>query len=376
MAEEQEWFTLFCKRATPRDVAEAFASTLTPEEREEAQEMEKSIPLVRKVRGYITGSQRPEVREDAADGWKYTGSVMRALDALLKVPPPKPRFPMPSPSVVQARTAGTGVPPQDGEADPSKVCETPTRKPICIIEGGGSPGSLGLWWSDFELACDTARLRTACGVTHRLNVAAEVEQKLPERGPGDEGAPLVTVHVGMQDIFSDDEELCEIWVQHLKAVLEVLRAWRVEGAVVNVNCQMGKNRSGAALLVWLCSDGGWEYQRAVEHLRKINPLACANPHLLVALGKVLGIDGRTNLNPAPEGGGWVCISPPASPRGNDAAAQPSFEDLAAQAAKKLAVSQAADVTKDVQDDEVDVVPLFDGLEPCSASAKSTLDDVD
>merc|ERR1712224_615680 len=142
-----------------------------------------------------------------------------------------------------------------------------------------------------------------------------------------------------------------MWVQQLREVLEILRTWRAEGAVVNVNCQMGKNRSGVSLLVWLCSDGGWEFQSGVERLRKINAMSLANPHMLVALGKVLSVDGRVALNPAHDGGGWICISPPASPRGEGSAAQPSFEALAAQAAQKLADTQVLDVAEDKQDAE-------------------------
>jgi len=145
----------------------------------------------------------------------------------------------------------------------------------------------------------------------------------------------------MQDIFSDDEDLCDEWIAQFKEILKILCGWRDEGAVVNINCQMGKNRSGCVICLWLVKECGWNLKDAVDDLRAKNALACANPHLLVALGEVLGVDGRMALNPAKDGGGWVCISPPGSPRVG-AAPGPSFEDLAEKASAKLAQEAAAE----------------------------------
>merc|ERR1711988_358364 len=62
-----------------------------------------------------------------------------------------------------------------------------------------------------------------------------------------------------------------------------------------------------------------ELEEAVTHLRSITPLACGNPHLMAAMTQVLGVpDAKVPLNPAHDGGGWVCISPPGSPRAGSA----------------------------------------------------------
>eukprot|EP00927_Polykrikos_kofoidii_P060443 TRINITY_DN55424_c0_g1_i1.p1 TRINITY_DN55424_c0_g1~~TRINITY_DN55424_c0_g1_i1.p1 ORF type:complete len:397 (+),score=68.36 TRINITY_DN55424_c0_g1_i1:63-1253(+) len=328
------WEDLFCARAPARDVAEAWFASLPAEEKKKAKS--NSMAAVRELRTHIIRSPKPEISSDRNMSWKYTGSVMRAVDAVLGVKLPSnsaPKIPAVAPLAPSA---------QSGSSAPA------ARAPILVVKGDGSPGTLGLWWSDFEAAANAPYLRTVCGVTHRLNVAAEVVAKLPEddgvmmetsRGSNSEASPslkrpLVTGHVPMQDVFSDDEDLRATWAKQLTEAWELMCVWRRDGAVVNINCQMGKNRSGATILIWLCKECGWELKEAVAHVRSMNPLAVANPHLLMALGDALGTDGKCDLNPAHDGGGWVCISPPTSPR--QGSSQPNFEDIAAQAASKLA----------------------------------------
>lgn len=333
--DDEEWFSLYCQRADPDVVAQSWISILTPELRTYAEE--NSVAVARSIRTAILASPHPTVREEAETGFKYTGAVMRAIDKALGVPPPQSRFPAPK------AAPGSQVPASGGYASGGcpEAPKRPGRAPICIIEGGGRPGKLGIWWTDYDFACDTANLRKSCGVTHRLNCAKEVVDKLPASGPDDTGTPLVTAHVPMQDIFSDDEDLCDEWIAQFKEILKILCGWRDEGAVVNINCQMGKNRSGCVICLWLVKECGWNLKDAVDDLRAKNALACANPHLLVALGEVLGVDGRMALNPAKDGGGWVCISPPGSPRVG-AAPGPSFEDLAEKASTKLAQEAGAE----------------------------------
>merc|ERR1719375_2085590 len=102
----------------------------------------------------------------------------------------------------------------------------------------------------------------------------------------------------MEDTFDIDGGLSDAWPAQLAQVLELLRGLRDQGAVVNINCNMGKNRSGAAVVLWLCRECGWSFEEAVEHLRKINSLACGNPHLLATVGQLLGTEATVPLNPA------------------------------------------------------------------------------
>uniref|UniRef100_A0A7S1R880 Tyrosine specific protein phosphatases domain-containing protein n=1 Tax=Alexandrium catenella TaxID=2925 RepID=A0A7S1R880_ALECA len=227
------------------------------------------------------------------------------------------------------------------------------------MPGDGQPGTLGLWWSDFEAADNVAQLREK-GITHRLNVAAEAVGKFRDEG-------FETAHVPMQDVFDLEscEDLLPIWKEQFAEVLRILREWREAGAVVNVSCQMGKNRSGCGVLLWLCAERGWKVEEAVEKLRGITSLACGNPHLIKAVLDFLQIQAEVPLNPAGDGGGWVCISPPGSPR---AGGTQAFEDVAFKALGKLgkvADSQAAADERDAEEEPAeeagDMEGLFEGL---------------
>merc|ERR1712083_226440 len=130
----------------------------------------------------------------------------------------------------------------------------------------------------------------------------------------------------------------------------------------------GKNRSGAAVLVWLCSEAGWKLEDAVEHLREMNPLACANPHLVTALAEFLKVKSEVQLVPAADGGGWICISPPGSPRVGggqefEESNREAMANLAGLAAAKLAET-AADSDGEEQEEKIpedtDMGALFDG----------------
>merc|ERR1712217_997578 len=128
---------------------------------------------------------------------------------------------------------------------------------------------------------------------------------------------------------------------------------------------MGKNRSGAAVLVWLCTEEGWNLEEAVEHLRDINPLACANPHLLYGLAAMLDVGNEVPLVPSGDGGGWICISPPGSPRQGGVEA---FEDSARDALDSLAGLAAQRLAEEGEEEEAeehagdgDCGALFDGI---------------
>mmetsp|Transcript_7400 Transcript_7400/g.16724 ORF Transcript_7400/g.16724 Transcript_7400/m.16724 type:complete len:355 (+) Transcript_7400:209-1273(+) len=307
MAEDQpEWLKLFCAAAPAEDVAKAWKEGLTEEGRKEA---EADPPTARaRLRRLIVDSEAPEVRRDADNGWKYTGAILRAADAVLGIPPPKPR----------GYAFGKG-PAASGSGAPAV-----SRR---VAEGDGRPGSLGLFWSDYGGAINIEQLK-ALGVTRRLNVAAEAVGKLTI----DESIPITDVP--MEDIFDEEKAINAIgtWKRQLSEILSILRTWREEGQIVNVNCQMGKNRSGTTCLIWLCAECGWEVNAAVDHLRKITALALGNPHLVRAAVDFLKVEAEVPLNPAGDGGGWVCISPPGSPRAGGTA---EFEATAAQALNQL-----------------------------------------
>lgn len=289
VGDEPAWLTLFRQSADPKEVAKTWLDGLGPAEQQEAKDAATTARA--KLRRAIVDSECPEVRADCAAGWKYTGTVLRAADDVLGIPPLKTRKPFQVP--------GGGLP----------------FRPKHVCKDAGEPGSLGLWWSDLDTAVQAKRLREECGITHRLNVAIETIPKFS----AEDDAFVKTVHVAMEDTFNPNEETCKEWPSQLAEALEILRGWRSEGVVANVNCQMGKNRSGAVILMWLCCECGWELEEAVTHLRTITPLACGNPHLLAAMTQVLGVpDVKVPLNPAADGGGWVCISPPGSPRAGSA----------------------------------------------------------
>merc|ERR1711972_769328 len=84
----------------------------------------------------------------------------------------------------------------------------------------------------------------------------------------------------------------------------------------------------------MCSECGWAMEDAAEHLRKITALALANPHIVKAVADFLRVDAVVPLNPAGDGGGFICISPPGSPR---AWGTQAFEDTARKAFDRLTV---------------------------------------
>jgi len=178
----------------------------------------------------------------------------------------------------------------------------------------------------------------------------------------------------MVDSFDENEAPAniEVWKEKLGQVMTILRAWREEGAVVNINCQMGKNRSGAACLVWLCSECGFSIEDAVDKCRGITAMACGNPHLLKAVAEYLKVDAELPLNPAADGGGWICISPPGTPRAN---AEKYQADIAAAAALKLGAIETCETTrkKGEQGDSDDGEETADLTMGCSKASATTTD---
>eukprot|EP00746_Dinoflagellata_sp_MGD_P038942 gnl/MRDRNA2_/MRDRNA2_19383_c0_seq2.p1 gnl/MRDRNA2_/MRDRNA2_19383_c0~~gnl/MRDRNA2_/MRDRNA2_19383_c0_seq2.p1 ORF type:complete len:223 (-),score=33.64 gnl/MRDRNA2_/MRDRNA2_19383_c0_seq2:8-676(-) len=127
--EGEEWFSLYCQHADPGAVAKAWVCSLTPDWRKYAEE--NFVTISRSLRLGILESSHPTVSEEKETGFKYTGLVMRAIDKELKVPAQR-----------WQRLTAT-APPPSGEPGSGP------GRPICIIESGGAPGTLGIWWSDF-----------------------------------------------------------------------------------------------------------------------------------------------------------------------------------------------------------------------------------
>eukprot|EP00438_Fugacium_kawagutii_P012462 Skav233502 [mRNA] locus=scaffold2687:200066:204367:- [translate_table: standard] len=197
-------------------------------------------------------------------------------------------------------------------------------------------------------------------------MAAEVVKKFPEAS---DKPPL---------LHEVNEGCVEEWAEQLGEALELLRSLRPNGASVNVSCQMGtwaaarleveprgelcggwqqrrdspcKNRSAAAILVWMCSEGGWKLEAAVEHLRSITALACGNPYLIDAVAKFLQVEVDIPLNDAGEDGHWICISPPGTPRD----LQPSDASLDVQPAGPRAPPPEAEA------ESCELAGLFEGI---------------
>jgi hypothetical protein len=333
--EGPSWLALYEANAQPLEVARAWFESLSPEEQEQAR---KDGPTWRTIpRKEIMKSECPRYKEDSASGFRYIGAVMRSVEQVLGIPPPVRssafRGPTADPTA-NAEAADSPAAPEHSKDSKAVGDEAPKlalkprqfRPPQLVRPGDGRPGTLGLWWSDFETASRTEELVEECGITHRLNTAIECVDRF---GTDD---TCVTQHVPMQDRFEHDEELHETWKRQLFEALEILRGWRDQGAVANVNCQMGKNRSGAVVVMWLCKECGKSVAEAIEYVRSITPLACGNPNLVEALTDALSEDVVVPLNPGRDDGGWICISPPSSPR---AGGTQAFEETFAQLAERL-----------------------------------------
>lgn len=208
---------------------------------------------------------------------------------------------------------------------PQEQMKQAAKMPVFVQGANGSPNTLGLYWSSFECALHVPGL-VQLGITHRLNLAAGLVDKF-DRSKG----TIMTFHIPMQDQLDQEGQQRHVWADQIGQAVAVLRSLKAEGAVVNVSCKMGKNRSGVVLLAWLVVEEGWEFESAVIFLRDKVPLACGNPYLLSALTDYLQIDHPIPLCPAPGGGGWVSLSPPGSP------AQPSTKLLNALADDELAL---------------------------------------
>lgn len=266
----------------PGAVATAWLEALDENERTSAKQDPHAART--KFRLSILAADCKAVRADKASGFKRTGAVLRALDEALGLALPKRM-----------------------ELDARDVARE-------IVPGDGTPGTLGVWWSSFEVAEQGSKL-VQRGITHRLNCAAELVDRFTEC------EQLQMVHVAMDDYFDAlDEEVNlqarDAWTKQFPELLQELRRMQAEGAVVNINCKMGKNRSGVAVMLWLCCEKGWAVDAAIEHLRNINAMALGNPVLLQACVEFLGFKGEVPLLCGDgDGGGWISISPPGSPQG-------------------------------------------------------------
>uniref|UniRef100_A0A7S1AEV3 Tyrosine specific protein phosphatases domain-containing protein n=1 Tax=Noctiluca scintillans TaxID=2966 RepID=A0A7S1AEV3_NOCSC len=342
-SERPQWLALYETNAQPLDVARCWFESLCPEDQEHARKDGATWRTV--PRKEVIRSQCPRYLDDSATGFQYIGAVMRSVEEVLGIPPPARSSAFQRPAADSA--THTEVPPGDSTAAATenstavgdmapKLAVKPRqfRPPQLVRSGDGRPGTLGLWWSDFETAARTEELVEECGITHRLNTAIECVDRF---GADD---ACVTEHAPMQDRFEHDEELHETWKRQLLGALDILRGWRDQGAVANVNCQMGKNRSGAVVVMWLCKECGRSLEEAIEYVRSITPLACANPNLVEALADALNEDVVVPLNPGRDDGGWICISPPTSPR---AGGTQAFEDTFAQLSQRLEAVDPGDL---------------------------------
>lgn len=335
--DDPAWLTAFGAGAPAAEVVQAWLGALDSKARDDAQADPASARTALRLAIVDARDTCGAVKADASAGWKYTGEIIRAVDAALGVAPVKP--------VALFGPRGAAL-----------------HAPVRVADGDGEAGSLGLFWSDVHGASRADLLR-ANGITHRLNVADECARALPEA----EG--LVTRTVPMVDLqheqMEDPEAVTLLWLEQLRESVEQLRAWRAAGAVVNVNCQAGKNRSGAVVAAWLCLECGWELLPCVEHCRQLSNLALGNPHLNVALAELVGGgDVDIPLNPADDGGSWVTFSPPGTPKLHTPEEGDVAGDVAGEAARRLAAlacgptEEAADEAEEGLDGLLDVFDEF------------------
>ena len=322
-ASSPAWLVRFSAFAPAKDVVEAWLDGLGAEGRADA---EANPDAARTALRQVIVNFRDTctaVRADASTGWKYTGSIMRAVDAAFGLAPAMP-------------TALWG--PKGATL----------HAPIKVVDEDGRPGTLGLYWGNVHGAarCDVLK---AYGITHRLNVANECVRALPEV------AELTTATVPMVDLqheqMEDVEAACFLWAEQIRESLVVLREWQAAGAVVHVNCQAGRNRSGVVIAAWLCLERGWELLPAVAHLRSIGSLALGNPYLNVALVEVVGkTDAERSieipLNLADDGeGNWLTFSPPTTPKlgspSQDGSRSPARGDVTSKAMAPEELARAA-----------------------------------
>jgi len=285
------WLAAFCSKSEPETIVSAWLESLGEEGRKEADADKHAARS--NLKNAMMASQCKTFEADKKEGYKYMGSILRACDEAL------------------------GCAGKKTFAFEKKRNGVTDETVIEVLPGDGSPGTLGMTWSNFKAATN-AELLLSNGITHRLNLAMECEWRFPAIDG------LTTAHVAMEDSCSlDDEDVNAAaeayWFDQLPDILRVLRGFRDEGAMVNINCKMGKNRSGVACLLWLVEEAGWEMSAAVNHLRDINFMALGNPVLLMAVAKYLQIDPSRieMLPPSSDGcGSFLSISPPASPEGS------------------------------------------------------------
>lgn len=243
------WLGKFDDCCGAEEVVEAWLSSLEPAERQAA-DCDPPVARTALRQAIVNARERSKaVAADASAGWKYTGAIIRALDRSLGVEPLKP----------------------SGLFGPKGV---DLHAPREILKCDTASGKLGITWSSLQGA-SRVDLLLANGVTHRLNVAAECERTLPASDQ------FVTATVAMRDLqheqMTDAQEAAAVWVEQLKECMVLLRGWQAVGAEsgsavnVNINCQMGKNRSGAVVAAWLCIEHGWGLLSAVDHLRQVIP---------------------------------------------------------------------------------------------------------
>ena len=199
------WLSRFKAAAPPSEVAKAWFEALS-EEKQRASEAKDEARAELRRSIVAKSSESVEIQRDAAKGYVYTAAILRAADVLLGIPPAK------ATGKLRGAASGDGAP----------------IGPRCVIEGG-EPGTLGLWWSDFQTASRPFEL-LELGITHRLNMAAEVAKKFP-----DENQEPQIIHVPMRDAFSNEKAGCEFRseISQLlaKTPMSSVKLWNIFGAI-------------------------------------------------------------------------------------------------------------------------------------------------
>lgn len=86
---EPEWLVRFSAGAPAAEVVQAWLGSMSKEDREEADDDPDASRTALRV-AIVDARDNRAVRADAEAGWKYTGTIIRAMDSALGVPPVRP----------------------------------------------------------------------------------------------------------------------------------------------------------------------------------------------------------------------------------------------------------------------------------------------
>jgi len=145
----EPWLKAFCSHEEPMNVVKGWLMTLSDEAVSKIRTQQDKHEARSQLKNDIMASKCRGVAVDKNDAYKYMGSILRECDAALKCEGKK------------------------GFAIEKAKKGVKNDRAVEVLKGDGSPGTLGIYWSNLA-AAQNGDLMKSYGVTHRLNLAAEV----------------------------------------------------------------------------------------------------------------------------------------------------------------------------------------------------------